>query len=403
MSGSTANQAPSLWLGEHVARITLASDNTIPVVRQGEMAPILPGTDLWDMWPLQLADGTTAKFTGAGSAGEKADGWTVWFVLSAPALPDPEARHGAVRIRLMTERDGQWRDCGNVLPDGLNPGSREWAGSALLCPNGNEVVLFYTVAGYPGEVAPSFAQRLFQTRGTLAIDPDSGAASITGWSPPAESCAADNRRYLRVTQENSAPGFIKGFRDPAHFRVPADGTTYLLFTGSLAQASSPWNGCIGVARATDATLEHWEILDPLISADGLSNEQERPHVLFRNGFYYLLWSTQRKVFALTGPTGPNGLYGMVARSMAGPWKPVNGTGLIAANPEEAPYQTYSWWVDADLAVWGFIDYPLVGAGDLVDDADWRRAHFGGTPAPRFHLVLEGETARVAPSATAAQG
>ncbi len=402
MSGSTALKATSRWLGEHVARIRAEPANTIPLVRAGDMQPIVPGLDLWDLWPLQLADGSTARF-----GGQYAGGWSVWFVLSAPALPDPEARHGVARIRLMTERDGQWRDCGNALPDGLNPGSREWAGSALYWPdngpNSGEVVLFYTVAGYRDESSASFAQRLFQTHGTLEIDPDSGAARIIGWSYPRESLAADDRRYMRVSQENSTPGFIKGFRDPAHFHDPADGSTYLLFTASLAQSSSAWNGCVGIARAADATLERWDALDPLVSTDGLNNEAERPHIILRAGYYYLFWSTQRKVFAPDGPSGPNGLYAMVARSMDGPWVPVNGTGLVAANPDAAAYQTYSWWVDDDLAVWGFIDYPQVAAGERQDDAGWRRAHFGGTPAPRFHLHLAGETALVAQSSIAEQG
>ena len=160
---------------------------------------------------------------------------------------------------------------------------------------------------------------------------------------------------------------------------------------------------IGIARAADATLERWDVLDPLVSADGLNNEAERPHIILRAGYYYLFWSTQRKVFAPDGPSGPNGLYAMVATSMDGPWVPVNGTGLVAANPDAAAYQTYSWWVDDDLAVWGFIDYPQVAAGERQDDAGWRRAHFGGTPAPRFHLHLDGETALVAQSSIAERG
>jgi levansucrase len=55
---------------------------------------------------------------------------------------------------------------------------------------------------------------------------------------------------MLVNQREGAPGLIKGFRDPAHFRDPADGTTYLLFTGSLKPSHSAFNGCIGIARAS---------------------------------------------------------------------------------------------------------------------------------------------------------
>jgi levansucrase len=217
---------------------------------------------------------------------------------------------------------------------------------------------------------------------------------IVGWSAPVESFAADGVHYMIVDQAQGVPGFIKGFRDPAHFRDPRDCATYVVFTGSLKASAHAFNGCIGMARALDAGLERWEILPPIWSADGLNNEQERPIVIARDGLYYLFWSTQRKVFAPDGPSGPNGLYGAVASDVLGPWAPLNGTGLVAANPDEAPFQAYSWWVDGGLGVWGFVDYPACDAASRVDDAAWRRARFGGTPAPVFHIGLDGARAWV---------
>jgi len=310
-------------------------------------------------------------------------------VLSAPALPDPEARHDVVRIRLMSERAGEWRDHGNLLPDDLNPGSREWAGSSLYDPTTGAVTLYWTASGHRGETGRSFAQRLFETTGTLTANADGFA--ISGWSAPVEIAGGPLPHYMLVTQAEGVPGQIKGFRDPAHFRDPADGQTYLLFTGSIKGSASAWNGCVGVLRASG---DGWEVLPPAITADGLNNEQERPLVIHHGGQYYLFWSTQRKVFAPDGPSGPNGLYGMVADAMAGPWRPLNGTGLVAANPEDAPFQTYSWWVTADLAVHGFVDYPGVTRNGVIDDVAWRRAHFGGVPAPVFRLALAGDAAVV---------
>lgn len=374
-----------MWRAEHIRALGDLSRNTIPLIAPDALAPILPGIDLWDLWPLQTADGATAKF----------EGMSLWFVLGAPALPDPEARHDIVRIRLMSlaadgTQVGLWRDHGHALPDGFNPGSREWAGSALYHPETSEVTLFYTVAGYRGEARPSYAQRLFQTRGRLGFD---GAdARITDWRGPHENIIGDDADYMLVNQREGTPGAIKGFRDPAHFRDPADGASYIVFTGSLKASDSAFNGCIGIARARDASLVQWQILPPIVSADGLNNEQERPLLIHRNGLYYLFWSTQRKVFAPDGPSGPNGVYGMVGKSVLGPWAPLNGSGLVAANPENAPFQAYSWWVDGDLDVWGFIDYPACTARTKIDDADWRRAHFGGTPAPTFRLALDGDRA-----------
>jgi levansucrase len=373
----------SIWEAAHVAALKTWPDQAIPRVIRGDVRPVIDGLDLWDMWPLQLVDGSTALF----------DGWTLWMVLSAPVLPDPDLRHGIARIRLIAQKGAQWRDCGPALPDGLNPGGREWAGSALYDPATACVTLFYTVAGRPGETSPSYEQRLFQTRGTLIID--DGAAQIINWSAPVESFVSDDHHYMRVDQATGLPGFIKGFRDPAHFRDPATGTDYLLFTGSLKQTQSDWNGVIGIARADDHDHQHWTLLPPLVSADGLNNEQERPHIIAANGLYYLFWSTQRKVFAPGGPSGPNGLYAMVAHDVLGPYVPVNGTGLVAGNPPAEPFQTYSWWVTSDLEVAGFVDLWGLEMQKPVDDPAWRRAHFGGVPAPMFRIALDGEQARVA--------
>jgi levansucrase len=105
-------------------------------------------------------------------------------------------------------------------------------GQRALASRNGEVTLFYTVAGYPGEEARSFAQRLFQTKGKL----DAQSFSITGWSAAHENIMADNH-YMLVNQREGVPGFIKGFRDPAHFRDPKDGATYIVFTGSLKDPS----------------------------------------------------------------------------------------------------------------------------------------------------------------------
>ncbi|MEW6576922.1 MAG: glycoside hydrolase family 68 protein [Pseudomonadota bacterium] len=382
MQVSLTSVSTSHWRPEHVAAIGDFRAQTIPQASSTTPPKLFEGLYLWDMWPLQQADGRTANY----------QGWTIWFILSSPAIPDPDLRHGIARIRLVTEKDGQWVDCGNALPDGLNPGSREWAGSAIVDADGEMVTLFYTVAGYPGETETTYAQRLFQTSGKLAFA--DGKARITNWSAPAESVKADGRDYMIVDQKEGVPGFIKGFRDPAFFRDPASGRDYLLFTGSLAGSQSAWNGCIGIAEAQGEALNGWQLLPPLVSADGLNNEQERPHIVVRDGLYYLFWSTQRKVFEPSAPNGPNGLYAMVAPSLFGPYEPVNGTGLVAANPDAEQFQHYSWWVMDDLQVAGFVDLVGVGNQPVVDDPAWRRAHFGGVPAPRFRIALDGTRAWV---------
>lgn len=359
-----------------VARIDAAATPRIQVIGAGDVRRLIPGIDLWDAWPIQTRDGKTADFMGA----------TLWMMLSSRTLPDPALRHGEARIRLIAQTGGVWTDCGNLLPDGFGPGTREWAGSAILDDDGRTVTLYYTATGRPGEPF-SFEQRLFETTGTLSND----GRGIADWTQPAEIVASDGHHYVDTRRTGGAPGMIKGFRDPGYFRDPADGHDYLVFTGSDGQAGRDYDGIVGIVRRAG---DGWALRPPIYSATGLCNELERPHVIVRDGLYYLFWSTQRHVFAPGGPSGPNGLYGAVASTLRGPYRPLNGTGLVAANPAAEPTQSYSWLVLGDLSVISFIDYWGMGGARLADHPERVRSHFGGTPAPVFHIELDGETSRI---------
>jgi len=366
------------WSPEAVAQIENRPVSALPLIDPADVSPVLPGFDLWDYWPVQERDGSTAVIAGG----------SLQMLLSAPVLPDPEDRHAIARIRLVHQTADGWRDLGNLLPEGLSPGSREWSGSAIVNAAHDEVTLFFTAAGHRGERVPSFDQRLFQTNATLAIIDD--IPQLSGWSPPVESAVPDGQVYASDMTGGGDIGTIKAFRDPAWFCDPANGAEYLVFAASLAHSSSPWNGAIGVARGDHG---RWTLEPPLIVADRLNNELERPHLVYHEQRYYCFWSTQRKVFATGGPSGPTGLYGMVADTLAGPWTPLNGTGLVCANPCVAPIQAYSWLVLGDLSVISFVDRPGLTANPA--DAAAARLVFGGTPAAPFRIVLNGNRATVA--------
>ena len=312
----------------------------------------------------------------------------VHLLLCAPVLPDPDARHAQARIRLMHQTAAGWRDLGPLLPDGFAPGSREWSGSAIVSPAHDRVTLYFTAAGYRGEAELSFAQRLFECSAPLSLM--DGLPCLGAWTAPVESTVADGVVYTRDMAGGGAIGTIKAFRDPAWFCDPADGAEYLVFAASLAASTSPWNGAVGLARRAAG---RWVLCPPPITADGLNNELERPHMVYHGGQYYCFWSTQHKVFAHPGPAGPNGLYGMAAQAITGPWLPLNATGLVFANPPEAPLQAYSWQVLHDLSVISFVDRPGL-VQEPVDPATARR-HFGGTPAQPIQLALYGNSARLA--------
>ncbi len=376
------DQRLSSWLPDHVAHIPNGDVPAIPLISAADIIDILPGFQLWDSWTIDAPDGSAVRF----------DGWRGWVIMCAPRSVHPDLRHDVARLRLMQERNGEWRDCGYLMPDDLNPGSREWAGSTVVDPESGRLTLFYTATGRRGDGSATFEQRLFQAHGSLSFT--DGKLTASNWQEPVENVIADGIDYVVVNQHEGKPGAIKGFRDPFHFRDPADGTDYLLFTASAAWSTSEHNGVIGMASSTDGRLAQWTLRAPLISADGVNNELERPICRFVDGRYYVFWSTQRKTFAPTGPTGPNGLYGMVAEDFLGPYRPLNGSGLVAPNPPEEPYQTYSWWVDSDLQVTGFVDLWNLGGQDPVANPELVERHFGGVLAPTFRIALDGDKAQI---------
>jgi levansucrase len=357
----------SQWTTDHVAAISRSTIQEIAPINPVER--LLAEHYLWDMWPVQLADGKTAEICGG----------TLWMILSSSICEDPEARHGMARIRLLHEQstNGAWRDLGNLLPDGHNPGSREWAGSAILDSASGMLTLYYTVTGHAGEAVLSFGQRLFQTTATL--DTSTSTPVLKHWTSPAECAPNCGTYYMLINEVEGAPGKIKAFRDPAWIRDPA-GNDYLLFAASMPNGTA-FNGAIGIAVRDPTAQSGWQLLPPLLSADGLNNELERPHIIYRDGHYYLFWSTHDFTFAEGVAKGPSGLYGMVADHVLGPYTPLNGTGLIAANPENAARQAYSWLVLDDLRVASF-----------VDSLDGET--FIGTPAPMFSISLNGDKTKL---------
>ncbi|MXO59951.1 glycoside hydrolase family 68 protein [Altererythrobacter salegens] len=348
-----------------------------PRIEAGDITRIADDLDIWDAWPIQRPDGMPAVLP---------DGSSLWMALGAPRDPDPDKRHDKARIHLLQLQDRGWLHLGPAMPEGFSPGSREWSGSAVLVAESGEVTLYFTATGTRGEAQASFLQRIFRARATL--DLVRGQPRIDGWHDLQEIVRPDPAHYMASDAGTGAIGTIKAFRDPAYFLDPADGASYLFFAASAARSKSDFNGIVGAAVAEGEGLAEWRIVPPVISADGLNNELERPHAVCRDGHYYLFWSTQRHVFDASGPTGPTGLYGVVGARLSGPWEPLNGTGLVFANPSVAPRQAYSWLVLPSLEVISFVD-------------DWRSPdgppdvrRFGGTFAPVLRLVLDGAKAEL---------
>jgi len=382
----------STWRPEHLDALDQAAgaEHSTAVISAGDVRPLVPGRDFWDLWPVREPSGPVATICGRA----------VWAGLSAAATGDPGHRHGLARIRLLLSRSdpGAWADGGPLFGDGESAGSREWAGSTTYHPGLGRLFAYYTAAGVRGESELTFRQRVMGSSAPLRCD---GDVPVVGpWEPHRELFAADGTRYQPASEVHGVPGFIKAFRDPFRFDDPADGRASLLFTGSLAAARSPdYNGLIGIATARgvagDGGPGDWELLDSLVTADGVNNELERPHVVVHAGRYYLFFSTQARTFHPHVP-GPTGLYGFVGDSLRGPYQPLNGSGLVLRNPPAEPFQAYSWLVLGDLSVSSFVDSFALG-GRHPDELEAQgpqavRAHFGGTLAPPVRLVLDGDRA-----------
>lgn len=360
-----------------------------PVLGAADVARLVPSHDLWDLWPVRTPEGAVADVAGG----------QLWMALSSPAVDHPGVRHDRARVALL-RRDArrEWTHLGPVFPDGASPGSREWAGSAVLDPARGTVTVHYTAAGLRDEPAPTFRQGIYGARARLVVDGDDVA--LRDWTDHAELVRAEGHWYRPADEVTGHAGFIKAFRDPFRFVDPTTGDDHLLFTASMASSSTDFDGAVGIAthRGGDE-LDGWEPHPPLLTADGVNNELERPHVVVHDGRYHLFVSTQARTFH-PGVTGLTGLYGWVADRLGGPYTPLNGSGLVFTNPPEEPFQAYSWLVLDDLTVYGFVDQHSLGGRqpeDLDDDPDEARRHFGGTLAPPLRIELDGERARLTPS------
>ncbi|MEV4115322.1 glycoside hydrolase family 68 protein [Nonomuraea sp. NPDC049695] len=371
----------SYWTPSHLDLLAGSATTTAPVFHPVAVPRILPGHDLWDLWPVQEEDGSTCVI----------GGHEVWMALSAPSLGHPEERHGRARIRLLARNGDGWTDLGHAFSDGASPGSREWSGSAVRRPDGS-VSVFYTAAGQRGEARPTFRQSVAETRLSLIADSarTNGRISLEHESEHREILRSDGSVYLPAEEVTGAPGQIRAFRDPGWFRDPADGREYLLIAASVASGDR-FNGAIAPAEARAGA---WSLLPPLIVADGVNHELERPHVIVHRSRYYLFFCTQRHTFH-PADRAPTGLYGFVAPALAGPYEPLNGSGLVIRNPSRQPDQAYAWLVLPDLRVVSFANYRSGPGMDLRQaEAVRARADFGGTIAPILTLTLSGTSASI---------
>jgi levansucrase len=287
--------------------------------------------------------------------------------------------------------------------------------------------------GEPRNGEITYEQRIAVAYGPKLVVTENGVTLEGEWQHDI-LLEADGEWYQ--TQEQADVGPLNAFRDPWVFRDPNDGNLYMLLEGNVGGANkseqecapedigsaafqeqleadgveipeeaSHYNGNVGLAVSVDGSLTNWELLPPLLSATCVNQELERPLFVFQDGKYYLFVSSHIGKFAPIGDLqkkGAEGLYGFVSDSLRGDYQPLNGHGLVLANPEEQPFQAYSFDVvpvgetTPRLIVTSFVDYPTtddIGAvGSYSDDVQLEG--FGGTLAPTIELGLNDTQAQI---------
>ena len=385
---------PAAWTESQATGIRRTPDNVAPVIEPPETDPASE-VHVWDTWLLRTRRGRVAEV----------DGYRVAFSLTAPSRLLPGKRHDVAEVRYFYSRDGRtWHDGGPVFEDGAL-GQRQWAGSALY--DDGDVYVYYTAAGDGDTAELTYTQRPAVAHGGRLVGDADGLGVEGSWTHEV-LFEPDGTWYETRAQSR---GMIYTFRDPWFFEDPATGRTHLLFEantpvpegsdacGGDAEAQS-FNGSVGSAVSPSGDPLEWELRPPLVDAVCVNQELERPHIVHSDGRYYLFVSSHIHTFA-PGIEGYDGLYGFVADSLDGDYRPLNGSGLVLTNPATAPFQAYSWMAfphREEVLVQGFFNYfdfegeSLDEIAELTTAEQMRR--FGGTLAPTTRLRVDDDRTEI---------
>ena len=433
---------------------SMPEEYTMPEIPQD--FPVLvddEGTQVWvwDTWTLTDEHSNQLSFKG----------WEVIFSLVADSTAGYtfDDRHTHARIGFFyrpadvpaDERpaNGGWTYGGHVFPDGAAGAIfedqsfstvTEWSGSTRIM-EGNKLRMFYTAVAFyrdanDQEIQPA-DPRIVQTE--LRIFADEDGVWLTGARDQHQLLVPDGTYYQ--TREQNA--FVN-FRDPFTFEDPnaEDSPTYMVFEGNTggergsvpctaedlgyregdpyaeapetvtASGANFQMANVGMAVAENKAMTQWRYLPPILSANCVNDQTERPQIYVQGSKYYLFTITHRHTFARGPDTdstdprywyldGPDGVYGFVGNGIRSDFQPLNeGSGLALGNPTNLNYavgtpaspdpfqtahafQSYSHYVMPNGLVESFID--------AIGNPDVRR---GGTLAPTVKLNIAGTSAVV---------
>lgn len=387
--------------------------------------------DVWDSWPLQNADGTVADY----------HGYHLVFALAG----DPK-RSWDTHVHLFYQKIGDtsidsWKHAGRVFKDSdhlaandpiLKNQAEEWSGSATLTSDG-KVRLFYTDRD---SWAPEFGHYGKQTLTTAQVnlsEPDAATLKIDGVEDLKSIFDGDGRLYQNVQQGNIESGDNHTLRDP-HY-VEDKGHKYLVFeantgtedgyqgennlynkayyggsdkffqdektkllNGPKKHDAELANGALGMIELNDDyTLK--KVMKPLIASNTVTDEIERANIFKMNNKWYLFTDSRGSKMTIDG-IGPKDVYmlGYVSESLTGPFKPLNGTGLVLSMDLEYADPTFTY---SHFAV-----PQTEGSNVVITSYITNRGLFAdrhSTFAPSFLLNIDGSKTSVVPNSILAQG
>ena len=393
----TLNYQPTAWTRADAIKVTADNPTTTqPIVPYKFKGMSNKNVFVWDTMPIRDLKNEIISI----------NGWSIIFTLTATRrfneikdkngnydiVTDWNSRHGRAFFAYWYSKDSKnWTYGGRVMAEGVSPTKAEWAGTPILTKDDGSIDLYYTCVDSKSATIAKVAGKI--------VTSDTGV-TLQGFTQVKKLFDADGKYYQTKAQNGGV-----NFRDPSPFIDPKDGKLYMFFEGNVAgkrgshvvgeadiglvppgTAAVPAKanlrvGCIGLAVATDMTGNKWEMLPPLVTAIGVNDQTERPHYIYQDGKYYLFTISHKSTYA-EGVTGPDGVYGFVSESLTGPYRPLNGSGLVLGNPSAQPLQTYSHLVMKNGLVTSFIDTIPAANG-----TDYR---IGGVEAPTVRIQLKND-------------
>ncbi|MEW1807215.1 glycoside hydrolase family 68 protein [Pseudarthrobacter sp. NPDC080039] len=410
-----ASDFTSKWTRADAKQIMAQSDPTVapgqnsmsPDVTMPEIPEDFPAMNddvwVWDTWSLTDENANQISYKG----------WDVIFSLVADrhAGYGFDQRHWNARIGYFFRKTNadpakdKWNYGGHLFLDNTSIGNTEWSGSTRLM-QGDHVNVFYTATTFHdvaernaggGGIAPDAA--IAKALGN--IHADKNGVTFDGFQHT-KLLEPDGKMYQTKAQN---PGFA--FRDPYTFVDPAHpGKTYMVFEGNTAgnrgdyqckgddlgyrpgdpkaenvtdvQNSGAYyqTANVGLAVADNKDLTKWSFLPPILSANCVNDQTERPQIFIQNengkNKYYLYTISHQFTYA-AGMRGPDGVYGFVGDGIRSDFQPVNNSGLALGSPTDLnlpannpsgsisgqqngrQFQAYSHYVQPGGLVQSFID------------------------------------------------